>query len=103
MITMVLGGLWHGASWTFVLWGAYHGACVAVGRLRRQHRASRGLPELDDRPGSAFVQRVVTFHLVCLGWVFFRADSVSTALALLGIDPPAGMSGRDLLGSDEGL
>ncbi len=84
MITMVLGGLWHGASWTFVLWGAYHGVCLAVGRLRRQRRSARGLPPLEDRPGAVILQRVITFHLVCLGWVLFRADSVSTALALLG-------------------
>jgi D-alanyl-lipoteichoic acid acyltransferase DltB (MBOAT superfamily) len=84
MFTMVLGGLWHGAAWTFVTWGAFHGLCLAGGRLRRDRRVARGLSPQDDRPGAMFRQRVVTFHLVCLGWVFFRADSVSTALVLLG-------------------
>ncbi len=83
MITMVLGGLWHGAAWTFVVWGAFHGTCLGAGRLRSNRRSERGLGQ-DDRPTAVLIQRVVTFHLVCLGWVFFRADSVSTAFLLLG-------------------
>lgn len=73
MITMVLGGLWHGASWTFVVWGAYHGLLLAV---------TRALGERWDRLVLPF-RRAVTFAAVLVGWVFFRAPSVEAALSLL--------------------
>jgi hypothetical protein len=84
MITMLLGGLWHGAGWTFVAWGGLHGAGQVVGRLRRRRRVERGLAADPTTPGQVLRARVVTFHLVCLGWVFFRADSIGTALEVLG-------------------
>jgi D-alanyl-lipoteichoic acid acyltransferase DltB (MBOAT superfamily) len=83
-LTMALAGLWHGASWTFVVWGGYYGVCQVAGFWRRTSRTARGLPPLADGPGDRFVQRVVTFNLVCLGWVFFRSDSLTTAFQLLG-------------------
>ena len=75
-LTMLLGGLWHGASWMFVLWGAYHGLLLAI---------ERRLP-LDDDPGplARWVRRAVTFVLVCLGWVFFRSETPAEAWAVLG-------------------
>ncbi|MEX1279834.1 MAG: MBOAT family protein [Acidimicrobiia bacterium] len=79
MITMLLGGLWHGAAWTFVFWGALHGGWLAFERWLEQRRAAAGAP--DPNP---WLGRFVTFHVVCLGWVFFRADSFETALAILG-------------------
>jgi len=84
MITMVLGGLWHGAAWTFVVWGAIHGSGQVVGHLRRSRRAAAGLEPVPDGPGRVVLQRLVTFHIVCLGWIFFNADSVSTAATLIG-------------------
>ncbi len=84
MITMVLGGLWHGAAWTFVFWGAYHGAGQVIGAYLRARRASRDLPAQVETPALVWGQRIATFHLVCLGWVFFRADSMGTAFSLLG-------------------
>jgi alginate O-acetyltransferase complex protein AlgI len=84
MITMVLGGLWHGAAWTFVAWGAIHGLGQVVGYRKRRRRIDAGVPTASDSPGAAALQRLATFHLVCLGWVFFRADSVGTAYQLLG-------------------
>ncbi len=83
LITMVLGGLWHGAGWTFVAWGALHGFGQVAGHWRRACRVNRGLSELPDAPTDRVVQRVATFHLVCLGWVFFRSDSIGTAFQLL--------------------
>jgi alginate O-acetyltransferase complex protein AlgI len=83
MITMVLGGLWHGAAWTFVAWGALHGLGLVGGAVRRKRRIGRGLPALADGPTDRALQRIATFHLVCLGWVFFRADSLGTAFSLL--------------------
>ncbi len=83
LITMLLGGLWHGAAWTFVAWGGLHGVGQVVGRRRRAARTAKGLPASAERPGDVAIQRIATFHFVCLAWVFFRADSFATALNLL--------------------
>src|SRR5680860_553575 len=84
MLTMVLGGLWHGAAWTFVVWGAIHGGFLALEHWRHQRREARGLPELPDTALRRTGQRLVTFHIVCLAWVFFRAESIDSAFDLLG-------------------
>ena len=73
MITMLLGGLWHGASWTFVVWGAYHGVLLAA--YRRWGTAWDQLPES--------VRRVAMFGLVVIGWVFFRATDFTMASVIL--------------------
>jgi D-alanyl-lipoteichoic acid acyltransferase DltB (MBOAT superfamily) len=84
MITMVLGGLWHGAAWTFVVWGTLMGVGQSVGHLRRASRERRGLPAVAEGPARVWVQRFLTFQYVCLGWVFFNASGMSQAFALLG-------------------
>jgi D-alanyl-lipoteichoic acid acyltransferase DltB (MBOAT superfamily) len=84
MITMLLGGLWHGAGWTFVAWGGLHGGGQVIGRLRRRRRVERGLSPDPVGPAATLRARIVTFHLVCLGWVFFRADSIGSAFEVLG-------------------
>jgi D-alanyl-lipoteichoic acid acyltransferase DltB (MBOAT superfamily) len=84
MITMVLGGLWHGAAWTFVFWGALHGIGQSVGHIRRRSRVQRGLPAMAEGPVRIWGQRFLTFQFVCLGWVFFNATGVSEAFAVLG-------------------
>lgn len=73
MITMLLGGLWHGANWTFVFWGAYHGLLLCLYRAfgRRWDRLPVAL------------QRAGTFFLVVIGWLFFRSDNFSVAAAML--------------------
>jgi D-alanyl-lipoteichoic acid acyltransferase DltB (MBOAT superfamily) len=102
LATMVLGGLWHGASWNFVLWGALHGGALAVNRAWQ--RASRMTAKRDasagpyrsaaDGAGPKPVQQqssplgtvisvFCTFHFVCFCWVFFRAPSFGHALLLL--------------------
>ncbi len=83
LLTMLLGGLWHGANWTFVVWGALHGGGLAVGRAVR-----RALQQDDSDPASlvspiGWVRRIAVFHLVCLTWIFFRAASVREALRFL--------------------
>ena len=70
-ITMLLSGLWHGAAWTFVAWGAFHAALLSIYRAIGTERINR-------LPG--FVQTILMFHLVCVGWVLFRAASVTDAL-----------------------
>jgi D-alanyl-lipoteichoic acid acyltransferase DltB (MBOAT superfamily) len=80
MITMLLGGLWHGAGWTFVAWGALHGIGQVIGRWRIRRDPAFAAP------ATGWVlarRRIVTFHLVCVGWVLFRADSIGTAFELL--------------------
>jgi len=80
-LTMLVGGLWHGAAWTFVAWGALHGGWLVMERLWRE-RSSRSEPRAPG-PVSAWAGRLLTFHVVCLGWVFFRADSFRTASEIL--------------------
>jgi D-alanyl-lipoteichoic acid acyltransferase DltB (MBOAT superfamily) len=130
MATMLLGGLWHGAAWTFVAWGGLHGAGLAVERARLWRRSRillaraavggpapaggavdapteegtavpEAAPEPDatagpgvrtatrraptaGRPGRRVLAWAVTFHLVCLGWVFFRATSFANVGQVLG-------------------
>ena len=81
VITMVLGGLWHGLTWTFAIWGLLHGTGLAVARgyMVRRGRARGAAPAW-----RRVVARVATYHFVCLTWVFFRAASVSNAMDLLG-------------------
>ncbi len=75
MLTMLLGGLWHGAAWTFVLWGGLHGAGLAVERLVRE-QVGLQLPRLAGV--------LATFHVVCLAWIFFRAPDLDHAWSILG-------------------
>jgi alginate O-acetyltransferase complex protein AlgI len=84
MITMLLGGLWHGAAWHFVVWGGLHGTYLAVGHWKQGRRAAGKLAEPPETVFVHWMQRLVTFTLVCIAWTLFRADSVATALTLLG-------------------
>jgi D-alanyl-lipoteichoic acid acyltransferase DltB (MBOAT superfamily) len=83
MLTMLLGGLWHGASWTFVVWGGLHGGYLVYEHARTERRHAAGLPAEDDTRRARLVQRIITFNLVCLAWVFFRAETFHDALTLL--------------------
>jgi alginate O-acetyltransferase complex protein AlgI len=76
MITMLLGGLWHGAAWTFVLWGGIHGGALSAERYARERFPRFALP--------AWAAWLVTFHVVCVAWVFFRAADLHTAFGVLG-------------------
>jgi alginate O-acetyltransferase complex protein AlgI len=84
MITMVLGGLWHGAAWTFVVWGTLQGVGQSFGHIRRKSRERRGLPGVAEGPVRDWVQRFLTFQYVCLGWVFFNATGMSQAFSVIG-------------------
>ncbi len=79
MVTMLLGGLWHGAAWTFVIWGGIHGLGLAWERWRRDRRADRGLPEPPDTPTRRALRRFTVFNFVCFAWIFFRATSFENA------------------------
>lgn len=80
LATMLLGGLWHGASWTFVMWGGLHGAYLVVNHEWRKRRAST---ESSESPLTNLMAQVVTFLSVMLAWVFFRATSLGAALGML--------------------
>ena len=81
LLTMLLGGLWHGASWNFIIWGLYHAVLLVLYRLWATFRAARG-PDAAPR-GGGLVSAVIMFHCTCLGWLFFRAASVEQILNFL--------------------
>ena len=77
MLTMLLGGLWHGAKWTFVIWGGLHGGVLAIERIWDRIRPE-GWPRLPRVLGI-----LITFHIVLVGWIFFRSESFDAAIAYL--------------------
>jgi D-alanyl-lipoteichoic acid acyltransferase DltB (MBOAT superfamily) len=80
MLTMLLGGLWHGASWNFVIWGGLHGGYLAFERAVLQR-----VPGWNAGNAAAGAVRVLlTFHLACLAWIFFRAHDFAQSRAVLG-------------------
>lgn len=83
MVTMLLGGLWHGAAWHFVLWGALHGISLAVHRAVTGRTVSTAVDERRAHPFVLGLKILATFQLVCLFWVFFRADDASGAWTFL--------------------
>jgi len=99
MVTMVLGGLWHGAGWTFIIWGSLHGAYLMINHAWRALKAKMGW--MGGGAWSNFGAQALTFLAVVIGWVFFRANSYSSAISLLhgmmgsnGISLPASLSDR---------
>ncbi len=75
MFTMLLGGLWHGAAWNFVVWGAIHGGALSIEKWWRAHRPNFRI--------SGALSLILTFHFVCLTWVFFHAPTLSEAIHYL--------------------
>jgi D-alanyl-lipoteichoic acid acyltransferase DltB (MBOAT superfamily) len=80
MITMLLGGLWHGAAWTFVAWGALHGVYLCLNHAWANYGPP--IPQTLQRPAGV-VAFLLTFLAVVVAWVFFRADSLPSALYVL--------------------
>ena len=80
LTTMLIGGLWHGANWTFVIWGGIHGGGLALERLLGLGRQE----SVPARPLITWIKRILLFNLVCLAWVFFRATSIREAFRFLG-------------------
>jgi alginate O-acetyltransferase complex protein AlgI len=79
MLTMLLGGLWHGASWTFVFWGGFHGIALAFNRMITHGK--------HDQPKTSFIQTIIgwiiTMIVVLVGWVFFRSPTFIGAIQML--------------------
>ncbi|AKU96010.1 putative poly(beta-D-mannuronate) O-acetylase [Labilithrix luteola] len=85
MLTMALGGLWHGARLTFVVWGVYHGLLLVLHKLYMQATSkSPAWKALRERPEYRVVATLSTLLLVAIGWVFFRATSFADAMTVLG-------------------
>lgn len=85
LLTMLLGGLWHGAGWNFVIWGGLHGAYLAVNHQWLELKARLGIPTVH---GGQLLACALTFICVCYAWVFFRATDLGSALKIV-----RGMSG----------
>jgi D-alanyl-lipoteichoic acid acyltransferase DltB (MBOAT superfamily) len=82
MITMLLGGLWHGAAWTFVVWGGLHGVYLLVNHAWRAVRGYDRAAASDTVARPSLRARLLTFAAVVSAWVFFRADSLGTAIRI---------------------
>src|SRR3954467_8418172 len=78
-LTMLLGGLWHGAAWKFIAWGALHGGGLAVERVLEPWIGRRALS-----PVAKIVATLVVFHFVCFAWIFFRAEDFGMAALYIG-------------------
>lgn len=99
MLTMLLGGLWHGASWLFVLWGGVHGLLLVIERVARQLLDKSAFVRT---AGIQFLLGIVTWLAVCLTWVLFRAEDPASAAHLLTSMLTFGSDG-ELLGGLEVL
>ena len=80
MLTMLLGGLWHGASWTFVVWGGLHGLYQVVERLLKHIKSG---DEFWEKPVGFYIKTSIVFILVNIAWVFFRSSTFSHAFEIL--------------------
>ena len=78
MITMVLGGLWHGAAWTFVAWGAWHGLALSLERFLSSKSAANRLTQ-----PQVFLRTLTTFGIVLFGWMLFRSQSIPQFITLV--------------------
>src|SRR5262249_6733819 len=88
MTTFLLSGLWHGAAWTFVMWGGLHGAALLPESLAGRGRPRRHASDVPGGEGALpspvmAVRMLATFAVVCVGWVFFRAASLHDAAFIL--------------------
>ncbi len=85
LITFLVSGLWHGANWTFVIWGALHGVYQVIGQMTYKFRKKikDGL-HINGTPVMKFISVIITFGLVCFGFIFFRANTISDAVYITG-------------------
>ncbi|MCC7509304.1 MAG: MBOAT family protein [Planctomycetes bacterium] len=97
-LTMLLGGLWHGANWTFVIWGGLHGVYLMAERLARRAFGELWKP---TRPIRVLLI-LLTFHLVCFAWVFFRAEDLAHASRVVQAMFGLGTGGGTVFGRWQG-
>ena len=82
-LTMLLGGLWHGAAWTFVAWGAFHGAIITLTHYLANLKVFSRFNNSNALVVS-FIKWAITFYLILIGWVFFRATDINSAITIIG-------------------
>lgn len=103
-ITFMISGLWHGANWTFVIWGSLHGAYLIIGEFTKKFRGKVGAGiGLGKTPMlNKFVQVVTTFMLAAFAWIFFRAANFSTAVTIIknSLHVSKAQLGLHILGDD---
>ena len=87
LVTMLLGGLWHGASWNFVLWGGLHGIYLSINHLWRALKQRLGWQD-SQKKSATLISWTLTFVCVCVAWVLFRAETMGDASVIL-----AGLAG----------
>jgi alginate O-acetyltransferase complex protein AlgI len=75
-IVFILCGLWHGANWTFLFWGIYHGVFLVLERITGMREVSREKYKI--------LRRIITLLIVIIGWVFFRSEDIAQAIGFLG-------------------
>jgi hypothetical protein len=83
LATMMLGGLWHGAGWTFVIWGGLHGIYLVINHAWRALRSWFGQDVAHSTLAGRIAGRLLTFGAVVVAWVFFRAETIDAALVML--------------------
>ncbi len=78
ILTMLLGGVWHGSSWNFIIWGLLHGLYLAIEKLTK-------FPDFIERKSKfiKFISSIAMFHLVCFSWVFFRSETLEKAIGII--------------------
>lgn len=81
-LTMLLGGLWHGAAWTFIAWGAFHGVIITATHYLANLKVFNSFNN-SNRPMVTFIKWAITFYLTLIGWVFFRATDLSSAIDII--------------------
>ncbi|MBM3147976.1 MAG: MBOAT family protein [Actinobacteria bacterium] len=84
MITMLLGGLWHGAGWTFIFWGGLHGVGLVGEHAAADRRTALGMPEREAGLAGRVLRRTWVFAFVTFAWIFFRADTMGAAWRVIG-------------------
>lgn len=83
-LTMLLGGLWHGAGWTFIVWGLYHGLLLIAYRLFEFKQEGTPRSRMHHRIGNG-LRIMFFFHLVCVSWLLFRAETMTQVWEMLGV------------------
>ncbi len=95
MLTMLIGGLWHGAAWTFVLWGLYHGVLLCV---HRAFNAWTGRPKVSNAALSTVIRIAIFFQFTSLGWLLFRANTIANLRRMIA--PFHGEAGKRLIDAE---
>jgi len=85
LLAMTISGLWHGAAFTFVIWGMYHGLLLITHNLYLKWKKRQAFARMFDHWLYKGISVFIFFHLICIGWVFFRADSINQAVHMAGM------------------